>query len=79
MRRFAVLLTVAALAVLAPSGASAKALPGYQVAGLQVALYRFLLARVATQALQGGSDVLHDTLDAEGARDGLAEAQRVIR
>jgi len=41
MRRFAVLLTVAALAVLAPSGASAKALPEYQVAGLQVALYRF--------------------------------------
>ena len=41
MRSFAVLLTVAALAVLAPSGASAKALPEYQVAGLQVALYRF--------------------------------------
>lgn len=41
MRRSAVLVTVAALAVLAPSGASAKALPGYQVAGLQVALYRF--------------------------------------
>ena len=41
MRRFAVLLTIAALAVLAPSGASAKPLPEYQVAGLQVALYRF--------------------------------------
>ena len=41
MRRSAVLITVAALAVLAPSGASAKALPEYQVAGLQVALYRF--------------------------------------
>ena len=40
MRRFAVLLTVAALAVSAPAGASAMALP-YQVAGLQVALYRF--------------------------------------
>jgi peptidoglycan hydrolase-like protein with peptidoglycan-binding domain len=41
MRRSAVLITVAALAVLAPTGASAKALPEYQVAGLQVALYRF--------------------------------------
>ena len=41
MRRSAVLITIAALAVLAPSGASAKALPEYQVAGLQVALYRF--------------------------------------
>ena len=41
MRRFSVLLAVAAVAVLAPSGASAKALPEYQVAGLQVALYRF--------------------------------------
>ncbi len=38
---FRLLLAVAALAVLAPSGASAKALPEYQVAGLQVALYRF--------------------------------------
>ncbi len=40
MRRSAVLISIAVLAVLAPSGASAKALPEYQVAGLQVALYR---------------------------------------
>jgi len=39
VRRFAVLLAVAALAVLAPSGATA--MPEYQVAGLQVGLYRF--------------------------------------
>jgi peptidoglycan hydrolase-like protein with peptidoglycan-binding domain len=39
MRRFAVLLAVVALAVLAPAGASAMA--PYDVAGLQVALYRF--------------------------------------
>jgi peptidoglycan hydrolase-like protein with peptidoglycan-binding domain len=39
MRRFAVLLSVAALAVIAPAGASAMA--PYEVAGLQVALYRF--------------------------------------
>ena len=39
MRRFATLLAVAALAVVAPSGASAMA--PYEVAGLQVALYRF--------------------------------------
>ncbi len=41
MRRSALLVIVAALALLAPSGASSKALPEYQVAGLQVALYRF--------------------------------------
>lgn len=39
VRRFAVLLAVAALAVIAPSGASAMA--PYEVAGLQVALYRY--------------------------------------
>ena len=39
MRRFAVIPAVAALALLAPAGASA--MPQYQVAGLQVALYRF--------------------------------------
>ena len=39
MRRFATLLAVAALAVAAPAGASAMA--PYEVAGLQVALYRF--------------------------------------
>jgi len=39
VRRFAVLLAVAALAIVAPSGALAMA--SYEVAGLQVALYRF--------------------------------------
>jgi peptidoglycan hydrolase-like protein with peptidoglycan-binding domain len=39
VRRFSVLIAVAALAVLAPAGASA--MPQYQVAGLQVALYRY--------------------------------------
>ena len=39
VRRFATFLAVAALAVLAPAGASAMA--PYEVAGLQVALYRF--------------------------------------
>jgi len=39
VRRFAVLLAVAALAVIGPSGASAMA--PYEVAGLQVALYRY--------------------------------------
>ena len=39
VRRFATFLAVAALAVAAPAGASAMA--PYEVAGLQVALYRF--------------------------------------
>jgi peptidoglycan hydrolase-like protein with peptidoglycan-binding domain len=39
VRRFAVLIAVAALAVLAPAGA--LGMPPYQVAGLQVALFRY--------------------------------------
>jgi peptidoglycan hydrolase-like protein with peptidoglycan-binding domain len=53
MRRSAVLVMLAALAVLAPSGASAKALPEYQVAGLQVALYRFGLYKGPIDGIAG--------------------------